>query len=117
MQHVRRRFDELPLIGEEARRIYVWHDSRITLGRPARTEPMALPIDTHVSRAHDSRALKILAKSLYRDLRASGYEEREVIALAGELLGLVSHEVRGRREPQGLPAQGTAKSPPSSTPD
>jgi hypothetical protein len=47
---------------------------------------------------HDPRSLKILAKTFYRELRGHGYHEREVIALAGELLGLVSTEVRERRE-------------------
>jgi hypothetical protein len=57
---------------------------------------MALPFDeTHGAR--DPRALAILAKTIYRELRSSGYAERDVIALAGELLGMVTTEVRGRR--------------------
>ena len=57
---------------------------------------MALPFDeTHGAR--DPRALAILAKTIYRELRASGYEERDVIALAGELLGQVASEVKGRK--------------------
>ena len=58
---------------------------------------MALPIDPS-SEPRDPRALKILAKSIYKELRTSGYEERDVMAFAGELLGLVSREVRERRE-------------------
>jgi len=59
---------------------------------------MALPFDVkHETR--DARALSILAKSIYRELRASGYAERDVIALAGELLGMVTTEVKGRRSP------------------
>lgn len=57
---------------------------------------MALPIDASDS-PRDPRALKILAKSIYRELRASGYEERDVVAFATELLGHVSREVRERR--------------------
>jgi hypothetical protein len=57
---------------------------------------MALPIDTQDG-TRDPRALKILAKSIYRELRGSGYEERDVVAFAGELLGLVSREVERRR--------------------
>ena len=57
---------------------------------------MALPFDeTHGAR--DPRALAILAKTIYRELRSSGYAERDVIALAGELLGMVTSEVKGRR--------------------
>ena len=61
---------------------------------------MALPFDTHPG-TRDSKALAILAKTIYRELRASGYAERDVMALAGELLGLVTSEVKGRREPRG----------------
>jgi hypothetical protein len=57
---------------------------------------MALPFD-ETAGARDPRALAILAKTIYRELRSSGYEERDVIALAGELLGIVASEVKGRR--------------------
>jgi hypothetical protein len=56
---------------------------------------MALPFG-ETQGARDPRALAILAKTIYRELRASGFEERDVIALAGELLGLVSTEVKGK---------------------
>jgi hypothetical protein len=57
---------------------------------------MALPFDeTHGAR--DPRALAILAKTIYRELRSSGYTERDVIALAGELLSVVTAEVKGKR--------------------
>ncbi|MFO0676716.1 MAG: hypothetical protein U0169_09285 [Polyangiaceae bacterium] len=59
---------------------------------------MALPFDVPAE-TRDPRALSILAKSIYRELRASGYAERDVIALAGELLGMVTTEVKGRRAP------------------
>ena len=57
---------------------------------------MALPFDEPQG-ARDPRALAILAKTIYRELRASGYAERDVIALAGELLGIVTAEVKGKR--------------------
>ncbi len=61
---------------------------------------MAIPF--HETRdARDPRAIAILAKTIYRELRASGYAERDVIALAGELLGVVTTEVKGRRDPRG----------------
>ena len=57
---------------------------------------MALPFDT--SRGpEDPRALKILAKTIYRELRSSGYAANDVMALAGELLGLVTSEVKDSR--------------------
>ena len=59
---------------------------------------MALPFDTQPG-VRDPKALAILAKTIYRELRSSGYAERDVMALAGELLGMVASEVKGRREP------------------
>jgi hypothetical protein len=57
---------------------------------------MALPFDDTAG-ARDPRALAILARTIYRELRSSGYEERDVMALASELLGIVASEVKGRR--------------------
>jgi hypothetical protein len=51
--------------------------------------------------AREPRTLAILAKTIYRDLRSSGFETRDVIALAGELLSLVTSEVRARGEAGG----------------
>jgi hypothetical protein len=58
---------------------------------------MALPFD-ETRGTSDPRALSILAKTIYRELRASGYEERDVMVLAGELLGIVASEVRDKRD-------------------
>ncbi|HQY65194.1 MAG: hypothetical protein IPF92_22660 [Myxococcales bacterium] len=57
---------------------------------------MALPISTAAATPADPRALAILARSIYRELRASGYAEKDVLALAGELLDVVASEVEGR---------------------
>jgi hypothetical protein len=57
---------------------------------------MALPFD-ETDGARDPRSLAILAKTIYRELRSSGYAEKDVILLAGELLGMVTSEVKGRR--------------------
>jgi hypothetical protein len=54
---------------------------------------MALPVETPVN-PHDPRTVPTLAKSLYRELRGSGLGERDVMALAGELLSLVTTDVR-----------------------
>ena len=62
---------------------------------------MALPLLNDIRATRDPRALAILAKTIYRELRASGFEERDVIALAGELLGQVTTEVKGRRDAKG----------------
>ncbi len=58
---------------------------------------MALPFDVPAD-ARNARGLAILAKTLYRELRAEGYAANEVMTLAGELLGLVATEVKDRRD-------------------
>jgi hypothetical protein len=37
-----------------------------------------------------ARAVKILAKSIYRDLEAQGFDERQIVALATELISEVT---------------------------
>lgn len=41
-------------------------------------------------------AAKIVAKTIYRELRATGFAERDVMDLASELLALVTAEMRAR---------------------
>lgn len=62
------------------------------------TPHMALPFDPTPG-TRDPRALAILAKTIYRELRSSGYAERDVMALASELLGMVASDIKGRRNP------------------
>ena len=50
------------------------------------------------SDSQDPRAVRILAKSIYRELRGSGFSESDVMSLAGELLALVTTDVRGGSE-------------------
>ena len=45
----------------------------------------------------DPKAVAILAKNIYREFRAGGFSERDVMALAGELLELVTSDVRNER--------------------
>jgi hypothetical protein len=40
------------------------------------------------------RALKILTKSLYRDLRQNGYEPKQIISVASELIGMVTSDIQ-----------------------
>lgn len=57
------------------------------------------PRDHQPGSEPDRRALPILAKTIYRELRGGGFSERDVMALAGELLEMVAAEVRDRRDP------------------
>jgi hypothetical protein len=59
------------------------------------TRPEGTTKDAHI--AADPRAVKAVAKSIYRELVDSGFREADVMALAGELLSLVASEVREKR--------------------
>jgi hypothetical protein len=41
----------------------------------------------------DPKALKILAKSIFKQLRTQGYEPQQIISLATEIISLVSEEI------------------------
>ena len=53
--------------------------------------PSSTPLPT---RADSDRAVRILAKSLFRQLKGSGYENREILALSTELVGLITSDLR-----------------------
>ena len=58
--------------------------------------PMTALLET-ITNSPDARTVPILAKSIYRELRGSGLGERDVMALAGELLSLVASDVRSQK--------------------
>jgi hypothetical protein len=43
-----------------------------------------------ITREH---ALKILSKSLYRDLRQNGYEPKQIVGVASELISLITSDI------------------------
>ena len=52
------------------------------------------------SRGERDKAVKILAKSIYRQLRESGYETRQIVALSSELIGLITTEIKPDSSPK-----------------
>ena len=51
------------------------------------------------ARGERDKAVKILAKSIFRELRGNGYEPREIVALSTELLELITSEIRPEASP------------------
>ena len=45
-----------------------------------------------------SRAVKILAKSIYRDLEAQGFDEKQIVALATGLISEVTMKISRANE-------------------
>ena len=64
--------------------------------KTARAMAMSIPT-SEPSSSRDPRTHNILAKSIYKELRANGYDEQTVMAIAGELLGMVAAEVKDKR--------------------
>ena len=54
-----------------------------------------------IADSKDPRTVRILAKTLYRELRGNGLREQDVMSLAGELLALVTDDVRSGQEARG----------------
>lgn len=50
---------------------------------------------------HD-RSLKIIAKSLFKELKANGFESRHIVSLSTELISLLTSELR--QEDPGTPS-------------
>ena len=55
-----------------------------------------------------TRAVKILAKSIYRDLEAQGFDEKQIVSLATELISEVTSKIArtndDKQQPQPLVA-------------
>ncbi|HQR30071.1 MAG TPA: hypothetical protein PLL32_06650 [Anaeromyxobacteraceae bacterium] len=46
----------------------------------------------------DTKGTKILAKSLFKELRASGYNANQILGLSTELIDLVTRDLRAQGE-------------------
>lgn len=50
--------------------------------------------DAQSARGEREKAVKILAKSIFRELKTNGYQAREIVALSTEILGLLSTDIK-----------------------
>jgi hypothetical protein len=53
-------------------------------------------------KAEHDKALKIIAKSLFRELKENGYDPREIVSLSTELIGLVTSDIKGGQRAQAV---------------
>jgi len=75
---------------------------RISTGTPEPAPQAAQPAPATqalgaVGSPTGERAVRILAKSIHRDLSSNGWEAEDVMALASELLSSVARQMRTRR--------------------
>jgi hypothetical protein len=45
------------------------------------------------------RAGRIVAKTIYRELRHNGFDHKQIVAIAGDLIGQVTEEIRPAQDP------------------
>jgi hypothetical protein len=69
--------------------VFHYFDCTVTGTRCAETHRCSLMTD----REAKARAVKILAKSIYRDLEAQGFDEKQIVALATELISEVTTKI------------------------
>ncbi|GAB4198427.1 MAG: hypothetical protein OHK0013_07530 [Sandaracinaceae bacterium] len=55
---------------------------------------MSEPLMSAPTTQTQPRALRILAKSVFRELKSSGYTRSDILAFATEMLSLVSSDLR-----------------------
>lgn len=53
----------------------------------------------------EPRALRIVAKSVFRELKTSGYSRSDIVAFATEMLSLVSTDLQASDAHQGADAE------------
>jgi len=59
---------------------------------------MGTLVNTNSSRQLHDRSLKIIAKSLFKELKENGYDTRQIVNLSTELLSLVTSELRNSNQ-------------------
>jgi hypothetical protein len=63
----------------------------VTQLKPSNVEaPAAVP----TAIPNRDKALKILSKSIYKEMRQNGYEPKQIVALATELISLVTSDIK-----------------------
>ena len=65
----------------------------VTQLKPGTKAPTAIDPATS-SIPNREKALKILSKSIYKEMRQNGYEPKQIVALATELISLVTSDIK-----------------------
>ena len=62
------------------------------------TQTVPARIGVPAAAPNREKALKILSKSIYKELRQNGYEPKMIVALATELISLVTSDIKDDSE-------------------
>ena len=68
---------------------------RALIGAQRKRMPQALAVRATSPNTvtNHQKALKILSRSIYKELRQNGYEPKQIVALATEIIGLVTSDM------------------------
>jgi hypothetical protein len=67
-------------------------------------QPSAQPsVQPYAYASRDPRALRILAKTIYREMRTAGLTEEDLMSVASEMLSLVAVDMKDRRNANETP--------------
>ena len=58
-----------------------------------KTKPSPAPTAAPATLPNREKALQILSKSIYKELRENGYEPKQIVALATEIISLVTTDI------------------------
>jgi hypothetical protein len=58
------------------------------------SSPGQAPASAPSTLPNREKALRILSKSMYKELRQNGYEPKQIVALATELISLVTSDIK-----------------------
>ncbi len=53
---------------------------------------------SHAETTANEKAMRIIARSLFRELKENGYDTRQIVNLSTELIGLVNSDLRAKPE-------------------
>ena len=65
----------------------------ITGKTTSKTKPSPAAAPATAAQPNREKAIQILSKSIYRELRENGYEPKQIVALATEIISLVTTDI------------------------
>ena len=63
-------------------------------GKTMKPKTAASPTAAPGALPNREKAIQILSKSIYKELRENGYEPKQIVALATELISLVTSDIK-----------------------
>ena len=62
-------------------------------GKTTKTKPSPAAAPATATQPNREKAIQILSKSIYKELRENGYEPKQIVSLATEIISLVTTDI------------------------